>query len=878
VKVIKPQKLALLTRSFEFGKDFFLSVAVLFFFPFDAPRKPLSEVDLWKFVPGELGKDAALDVCMPKKRAEFLVTGRACPRGGQPAIACAPRAQVGPIEKTLWAVGSRTWKLGAPSSAEPFTEMPITWENAFGGPGFKPNPLGKGIDKVKTERGEVRPLPNIEDPKRLVKSPRDKPPPAGFGPYDLTWPQRFKKAGTYDKTWVKERFPGFAADIDWTIFNTAPEDQQMDGAFKGDERFTLDFMHPKKTRLEGELPGAVARCFVNQKTAQGEVFKEIGTKLDTVWLFPHAERGILVFHGLTQVTEDDACDVLQIVTAFEEMGVPRPVEHYKRVLAERLDREKGVIAALRDGDLMPAWPLASEAAQGDEMAALVTENLLQKNLRKKAQRQVEEQRALLVSFGLDPDAHGVPASLAPEETPPSLEELPQKVEHLLVEAKKQREAQEQERVTCEEQLRRALVDQGLDPEPTLSALRSPPGGPPRFSAQGELETLRATVEEHKRLGLDVGWLEAMLVDPQLEVRLGNAERRVLDAYRSSVHHGQPAGARDAEASRRAREAVLAAVRAGESFEGRDLTGADLSGIQIPGANLAGAFMEGVKLTGADLAGADLSGVVLARADLTKVNLRGAKLQKANLGSAVLREAQADGADLTEAILSKADLTGARLVGALLAKADLSEATLGGADLSGVKAPGLILLKTDISGLRFGKADLSGCNFLEVTAEGTDFSEACLESAVFLGARGGGASFRGAKLGNLRLVQDCCFEKADFRGANLEGANLRGTKLGECDFTRARLVGADLSECDLKRARLTCVVARDARFVKADLGDAVLAGADLMNAIFQKALIPGANFRGASLYQADLSRVLADDRFSLAGANVKKVRVDPKRVR
>jgi uncharacterized protein YjbI with pentapeptide repeats len=92
------------------------------------------------------------------------------------------------------------------------------------------------------------------------------------------------------------------------------------------------------------------------------------------------------------------------------------------------------------------------------------------------------------------------------------------------------------------------------------------------------------------------------------------------------------------------------------------------------------------------------------------------------------------------------------------------------------------------------------------------------------------------------------------------------------------VGADLSECDLKRARLTCVVARDARFVKADLSDAVLAGADLMNAIFQKALIPGANFRGASLYQADLSRVLADDRFSLAGANVKKVRVDPKRVR
>ena len=95
MKVIKPLRLALLTRPFEFGRDFYLAVGIILFFPLDDPRRLLSEVDLWKFVPGELGNDAALNGCMPKDRAEFLMTGRAYPRSGQQAIACAPRAQIG---------------------------------------------------------------------------------------------------------------------------------------------------------------------------------------------------------------------------------------------------------------------------------------------------------------------------------------------------------------------------------------------------------------------------------------------------------------------------------------------------------------------------------------------------------------------------------------------------------------------------------------------------------------------------------------------------------------------------------------------------------------------------------------------------------------
>jgi uncharacterized protein YjbI with pentapeptide repeats len=876
MKVIKPQRLGLLTRSYEFGRDCLLSVAIVLFFPLDDPRKLLSEVNLWKFAPGELGA-TTLDDCMPKARAEFLVKGSAYTAEGRPAVACAPRVQLGNLAKTLRVTGNRQWQSGAPTAPEPFTMMPLTWENAFGGPDYKQNPLGKGIAKVPTDRGEVQPLPNVEDPGRLMRSPEDRPPPAGFGPYDLMWPQRFDKAGTHDAKWLEERFPGFAADIDWTMFNAAPGDQQVEGPFRGDEAFALESMHPTKARIEGKLPGACARCFVNVKSDGGEDFREVATRLDTVWFFPHAERGILVLHGVMKVAEDDASDVLQIVAACEEMGAPRPVEHYRRVLAERLDKEKGAVAAMRDGDLMPAWPGAADGPDASEMQAILSENLLRKNQRKRVEREIERERGRILALGLDPAKYPLP-SLPPEEPEPSVEQAFAMVTQARSEAEAQRKVMEQEGARREEELRRSLAAQGLDPDEAMERLRRSQGGPPKFSAEGALQELRDLAEMGRRHGQDVSALVSMASDPSYRRRLEEAEKRIREGYRFSAHEGPPGPELDAATSARVRAAVLEAIRAGESFEGRDLTGADLSGLEAPGANLSGAFMEGVNLAGADLSGADLSGAVLARADLSKANLRGARLARANLGASRLVEAQVADADLREAVLSKADLAGADFQGAQLEKAKLFEVALAGANLSRVHAPQVVFMKTDLSGMRFCGADLTKCTFLEVTAEGADFSGARLESASFLGARGRGALFRGAHLQKMVMVQECTFEESDFTGADLTGANLRGSKLAGCDFSRARLSGADLSECDLRLCRFEGAVAREARFVKADLGEAVLAGANLMGAVMQKAKLPGADLAGASLYQADMSRVLSDERTKVVGANMKKVRLDPKRVR
>lgn len=871
MKTIKPQALGLLTRPFEDGDACYLSISLLAYFPFDVSAGLLPELKLWKFVAQELGRDAALDLGMPKPRGELLVTGKAYPPGGAPSIACRVRARIGTVDKSLAVIGNRVWRRGVASDPEPFTELPLSWENAFGGPGYPLNPLGKGFAPIRGEGGEVHPLPNVEFPGRLIQRPGDRPGPAGFGAYDLTWPQRFSKAGTYDQRWLEERFPGFARDLDWTMFNAAPEDQQVEGFFRGDETFSLEHLHPRKPLLEGQLPGLRTRAFLNRKAGGGEVFEEVSTRLDTVQLFPHAEQGVLIFRGVARVAEDDASDVLQIVVGCEVLGSERSPEHYREVLRQRLDKEKGPLLALNDSDLMPAsQPSVGPAALVGADPAMATEGLLGKNLRQRAAREREQARERIRALGLDPDQVG-PKPLPPPEPLPDLVNVQALIDKEIASAEQRKAELARQRAQAEQEARQLAAQLGLDFDEIQREAKRRASGPPKFSARRELEKLQALAAEVRARGASAPEVEALLADPELPKRLKSTEEEMLGAYRRMAHQLPAAARLEGDVARNVRESVLESLRSGQSLAGRDLTGADLSGLDLRGAQLPGALLEGANLAGAILAGADLAGAVLARADLTGADLTSARLVGANLGAATLARARADGAELTEAVLAKASLVGASFRGARLDGADLAGAAFDATDFSGVTAHGLVLVRSSLAGLILSGADLTKASFIETEVAGVDFGGATLRSAVFVGCKGDRARFRGARLENLRLVKECSFEGADFAEALLDAANLRGTNLAGCDFTRARLPGADLSECNLKGARLYRAAARDARFAKADLSGAALVSIDLMNGILQKAVIDGADFTGANLFRADFTRARGKAG-SLRDANLKQVRI------
>ncbi len=349
MKIFKKNEHSLFLKPFGYRGKLFFTVTVFSFFDLQNPEGLLSEQDLWQTIPGELGQGGILDMGLPKPRAEFLVTGACYAPAGGKSEALPVAVRVGERKKELYVFGDRRWESSGQqariSSLAPFQVMPLTWERAFGGKGFAPNPKGKGFVPAQTPWGEdVRFLPNIERPGRMIGSPDDHPEPACFAPLDLLQSPRADRKGTYDDAWMKERWPFFPDDLNLEFFNTASADQWFDGYLRGDESVELTNLHPKFQIIQSRLPGVRMRVFVTKKTSMDtkkaeEVFQEVTTHIDTVWLFPHILRGVLMHRGSTEILDEEYADVVRLFVATEPITEqPESIDYYLEEQKKALER------------------------------------------------------------------------------------------------------------------------------------------------------------------------------------------------------------------------------------------------------------------------------------------------------------------------------------------------------------------------------------------------------------------------------------------------------------------------------------------------------------------------------------------------------------
>ncbi|PKN09837.1 MAG: hypothetical protein CVU73_02530 [Deltaproteobacteria bacterium HGW-Deltaproteobacteria-8] len=361
MKIFKEKQHSFFPRPFGIRDALYLSVGVMAFIDLNDPGTLLTEQELWKTLPGELGPKPVMDQGIPKPRGEVLVTGSCHAPRGQMRPASQVRVRVGEVDKKLSVYGDRYWKNGLITEAEPFVEMPIVWPNAYGGEGFAKNPLGKGIHKLPMPDGSMLvPLPNLELPAQQIGSPGQSPDPAGFGPLDLMWPQRLGKSGTYDEKWKNERWPYFPDDMNYEFFNMACADQFATGYFEGGEAVTIENMHPDLPVIQTTLPRLRMRCFVTLNTqfkphtfpagplpshqiSETDEFREVTTQLETVWLFPSIMRGLLIYRGSTRIMDEENGDVLRVLIRHEQQSeAPKPIEHYRDLQIQLLDRGVGV--------------------------------------------------------------------------------------------------------------------------------------------------------------------------------------------------------------------------------------------------------------------------------------------------------------------------------------------------------------------------------------------------------------------------------------------------------------------------------------------------------------------------------------------------------
>lgn len=239
------------------------------------------------------------DLLPARPATDVVVLGSAHASGGRPAREVDVSLRVGPIAKVLRVFGDRRWRRGVLgptlSDPEPFTQMPLVYERAFGGVdpdgAFEPrNPVGVGF--ATSPSSLVGALgPNIEDPRHLLDSAGDRPPPAGLGPIASHWATRVTRAGTHDERWELERMPLVPEDFDDRYYQCAPDDQQVPGYLKGGEPVELRNLTP-----DGLMRFDLPRVPLGFATRIAGEARHHHARLHAVILEPDVRRLMMLWH------------------------------------------------------------------------------------------------------------------------------------------------------------------------------------------------------------------------------------------------------------------------------------------------------------------------------------------------------------------------------------------------------------------------------------------------------------------------------------------------------------------------------------------------------------------------------------------------------
>ncbi|HEX4128605.1 MAG TPA: DUF2169 domain-containing protein [Pirellulales bacterium] len=267
-----------------------------------AEQVPLVMCDEFTGEPGFSAPRYEIDFAPRKPRCDVLLVGSAYAPGGRATDRVTVKLQVGTVTKSFDVVGKRVYRLGivrlSGSAIEPFTVMPISYDNAYGGVDrtnpepakhrwFPSNHAGVGYHPGANPNAvEGLPLPNTEETGNPVTSANGNYRPMALGPVGRAWEQRIKYAGAYDRRWLDEKFPFLPDDFDDRYFQAAPEDQQTD-PLRGGEEVALANLTPQghtAFRLPKQLGLPV--LFVPRS---GDVSEQIAVA-DTLLIEPDEQR------------------------------------------------------------------------------------------------------------------------------------------------------------------------------------------------------------------------------------------------------------------------------------------------------------------------------------------------------------------------------------------------------------------------------------------------------------------------------------------------------------------------------------------------------------------------------------------------------------
>lgn len=705
----------------------------------------------------------AEDLALVKPQGEVWLTGTL--RTLEPVQQLACYARVGDVEMRFDVIGDRWWRSdGGQTEPTWFKEMPLCWERSFGGPGFEPNPVGHGLAPDPGDAEGRIALPNVEHHGRLMRSPRERPEPAGAWPIPRTWPERMRLMGSdYGAAYLRERWPYFAEDFRWSHFQAAREAQRVAGYWRGDEEIELARLHPEHPRLRCRLPGIRACAFVCEQARSQGPLREVPLLLDTIAVDVGEGTATLVWRGSTPCSGEAHADLSHLYVMHEpvdrRVGEGEVYTAFVSRLKAMWEEEQGLEAE--------APPTSPQAAGAPEPARVRGEGS------NEAEAEPSSVEALLAQERKRARSKGWPEAVIAQLFPVEPPEVDPGVRRASIEAARAA-AQELGLAAVVEVLGQALERlDAADPTADAPPREAPPPG--LWSSQELREIVAARMQAGESL--------AGLV-------LVEADLSLLDLSGQNL-----TGA-----------VLLRADLQGATLDRAILDGAVLDGAKLAGATLREASLSDASLSFVEADGVDFTGAVLEHAIAERAMLTSARFDRVRATGLTLEECLATGASLVRANLSEAELprttfdeadfrhatmTGARLEGASLRRASMDQLDAAGLRASdGADLSEATLRYSMLAGASFARSTLIGTKFTESDLTRSTFAEARLEGAELLAVEAKGASFAGARM-----------SAASLAGSNLLGVRFEGTQLTLGDLSGANLYGAEFWQAELTDVRL-----------------------------------------------------------------------------
>jgi hypothetical protein len=232
-----------------------------------------------------------------REGVDLILLGRAhAPAPDTTSLQVSIRA--GSLRHEIAIFGDRTWiRVGSrliASRPMAFETMPLSWDRAYGGKArvdagempFAANPTGRGF-YADEPAAEGQPLPNLEDPAQLIRTPLDQPVPRCPAPCSRESSLRALRAAKFDTSGPVPRLD----ELRPSYFSNAHPELVLRTPPGPDEELEFTHVRPGGAALRFTLPALAFHVYV-QLHDRPYVFP---AHLESILVMPEAERVVLGF-------------------------------------------------------------------------------------------------------------------------------------------------------------------------------------------------------------------------------------------------------------------------------------------------------------------------------------------------------------------------------------------------------------------------------------------------------------------------------------------------------------------------------------------------------------------------------------------------------